>query len=202
MNAIDAEVAEPRGSPDEGHRTPSPTISPRPPLKRKRRADPDVPPALGGAVRRDSEASSCLIVWRLGLSSRLSQANKGFVIAIRMESLLSFGDPVLHRNASPHRLSSGRKIRNIFSHVEISAEIGPVCGEVLSGIRPNPLDFNNFRTPQAAQMSILNLNSAGERRYTVRSEGWRICPAKVIWENPSNTSPQRRLVSGIEGTEG
>lgn len=42
MNATDAEVGEPREKPDEGSRALRATISPRPPLKRKRSIDPEV----------------------------------------------------------------------------------------------------------------------------------------------------------------
>jgi hypothetical protein len=43
MSARGAGIEESRGRPYEGSRTPSATISPQPPLKRKRRVDPDVP---------------------------------------------------------------------------------------------------------------------------------------------------------------
>ncbi len=36
--------------------------------------------------------------------------------------------------------------------MEISVEIGPACGEVVSGGRPNPLHFSNFHTAQTARI--------------------------------------------------
>ncbi|HSW00530.1 MAG TPA: hypothetical protein VLI39_10185, partial [Sedimentisphaerales bacterium] len=54
-----------------------------------------------------------------------------------------------HPRTNPLRVE---KSENIFGPMEISVEIGPVCGEVVSGVRPNPLDFNNFHTSQAARL--------------------------------------------------
>jgi len=54
--------------------------------------------------------------------------------------------------------------------VEIWTKIGPVCGEVVSGIRPNPLHFSNFHTSQAAPASsfwVDWLSSAAIMNYNI-----------------------------------